>query len=242
MKMVPNEFKRGPGGPAEVVITGKKVRIEFIKGYAQKPNPFAGQVFLFTVDALPLKSLPSGEYNVLLNTDGDSIFGICPLNQTVQVKFTHFSSPTDQNGNRMPPTPKRDAGTRQGKNGPYQYDEMKFTAIGEITSPRDFRGLEVAMPFLYNFRDDGEGGLAISGTGARSQMLNDFLRVAYGGDFQMPFSDNILPKLELLLQSAEREFMVVIKNGWPSSYADAMNGVSRKPAKKPAKLVTKKRK
>lgn len=231
MRMIPNETKRGPSGAADVIFTAKKVRVTFTDGN------FSGQTFEFDPKKVPVK-VQSGEYSVRLNPDGSEVYGISPLNATVVVVFDRFAAPENQ-----PPVPKHKTGTRNGKNGPYPFDEFTCTALGTIVAPKEYKGMTIAMPFVYPFVADDDGYAVIKGTGNKQQQWNDFLRVANGGDFMIKFSDNLLPLIQTSLQKKKRQFIVVVKGGWPDSYSDPIGGTIRKtPASKKATTKSKAKK
>lgn len=217
MKHLDTVVKKGPQGFAQVQrINQHTITIQFLDEWG-KPH---GRLFPFSTDTL-LYEPQDGMYAVGLSAEEDKIYSIRPINATVIAKFSKFVAKEGQ-----PPTPKRVQGMRTNpKTGEsYPVDELTFTAILTITS-EPHKGMELVAPFIYSrkgsgFVDDGTGNLAHRGGGYKGALLESFLEVAGVWGKEYPFSSNVLPMLELELRAANKEFMVIVKNGWPSSFGE----------------------
>lgn len=237
MKYLPTEPNFGPSGPATVNIVGKTLQIIFDQG---------NEVVNLPTDVLPpevdLKHLPlKRKYSVLIDGTRTKLNGFHPNDGSYTCEFLEFKKKPGQ-----PPMhdfPRNRVG--QGPNGPYAKDWQEFTAILRIVE-EPFTGLLVSVKLRYYFGIDEETQQAvIKGEGKHSQFLGRFIEVACG-DFekvQIPFSDNILPALERLLQAAHRPFLIVMSKGFVDSFGEApaiyLKAAAKKTAKKVAKKTTK---
>jgi hypothetical protein len=48
----------------------------------------------------------------------------------------------------------------------------------------------------------------------------------------IPFTDNILPRLEEMIQDQDKKFTVVVKNGWIDSFSPALSTRKKSSKKK----------
>lgn len=215
MKYIEQERRRGPQGAALVLTVNNALRIQFLDEWGQAN----GHTYQFTTDAVPY-SVPDGNYQVSISAEGDRLYGIRPLNGTVVARFVKIAAKEG-----ALPVPKRVQGTRTKKDGTtYPVDELTFNVIAKIDVGQ-FKGMELVFPFLYarkgsGFVDDGNGMLAYRGGGNKGEQLVQFLEAAGVWKKTLPFSDNVLPMLEAELKAADKPFMVVLRNGWPSSFGD----------------------
>lgn len=236
MKYVPTEPNFGPSGPATVNIVGKTLQIIFDQG---------NEVVNLATDLLPpdvdVKHLPTKKkYSVLVDGTRTKLNGFCPYEGSYTCEFLEFKKKPGQ-----PPMhdyPRNRVG--QGPNGPYAKDWQEFTAILRILE-EPYTGLLVSTKLRYYFGIDEETGNAvIKGEGKHSQKLGRFIEVACG-DFEkvvIPFSDNVLPPLERLLQEQHRPFLIVMSKGFVDSFGEAPAIYLKTVAKKKAaKKVTAKK-
>lgn len=238
MKHLDTVVKKGPTGLAQVQkINQHTITIQFLDE-GGKPK---GRLFPFSTDTL-LYDPQDGTYAVGLSSEEDKIYSIRPVNATVIAKFSKFASKEGQ-----PPTPKRIQGMRTNpKTGEsYPVDELTFTAILTITSG-PYKGMELVAPFVYarkgsGFVDDGVGKLAHRGNGFKGQLLESFLEVGGVWGKEYDYTSNALPMLELELRTANKEFMVIVKNGWPNSFGDVptLFGMDVKPPTTPYVMTDK---
>lgn len=207
MEYLPAERRRGPSGEAKVLF-GKRITV------TMKDTGLTRE--LDVPDFLEGKKLPSGNYFVSLSADETKLYAVRPLNETVVVKFVRWAGRENQ-----VPTPKYVTGVRERADGTkYPVDEMTCTAICVITRG-PLADIEIVVPFLYSRKDSGfvedKGNVSYRGGGKKGEMMVSFLEAT--GVFQktIPFSDNLLPILAKLILEEDREFMVVLRAGWPDS-------------------------
>lgn len=237
MKLLPGVTERGPMGPANVAIKGRTLAVVML----DERNNETNDRYAFTLDDLPKGAKPpSGKYAVSVSADGQYLQGMRPLNGAVTVKVKHFAHKEGQ-----PPQFKEDKGTRTNrKSQTYTVNDLKFTVIGRILS-EPYEELEVVLPILAKrklngFVEDDEGMLAIQGDSDAIRKTIMFMEATGVANTPIPFSDNPLPALEKAILNADREFLVVLQNGWPDSYAEIPQVKTKKSKPTKAKGKTKK--
>lgn len=199
---------RGKNGVADVRVLEKKIQIRF-KG---ETDPIS----LSRADAPDY--VRAGKFIVGLNQEMSEIVAFRPINAMVTCKFDRLVSKEDE-----PPAPiQKPAGTGHRKDGttfpikPY----MAFMALLTITGPKEYAGMQIPLFLHYLFVDDGEGSTMLKGAGKNADLLEEFLESAGVLDDALPFTDNVLPKLQRRILAKGKEFMVILKGGWVDSFAE----------------------
>lgn len=225
MKHLEQEARKGPSGKAQVNTISGTITVQFLDDWGQP----AGRMFPFPAADYP-GTIVDGVYAVSLSADADKLYSIRPLNATCVARFSHFVAKEGQL-----PAPKHVTGTRQKKDGTtYPVDEMTFTVIGKIDSPEQYAGMEFVLPCLFSrkgagFCDDGQGNLAYRGGGEKGDRWIAFMDAAGIGGRLFPFTDNPLPAIEAALKEADKPFMVILQNGWPSAFGEVMQTPAASP-------------
>jgi len=207
MRVINTRAPRGPRGKAHIALRGKKAVITF-------EDTSHGIVELPRGD-LP-KWVKGGTWHVTLNARKDIVFGVRPLDGTFFVEVQKMAAPEGQ-----PPVPKRVQYVGRRKDGTtFDVDYLGFTLICKVVQGA-MTGCEIPVHLRYNFIEESgeESVVAIKGSGKHSVALADFLTAAGVIDTEIPFSENVLPTLESILQTKGQPLMLVIKNGWADSYA-----------------------
>jgi len=156
---------------------------------------------------MPPKVL-DGKFFVELSSDESKIRACRPPKGSYWAKFSHFSHQKDKppNVKEVPADVKR---KRTGETYPVPA-HLEFTAVFKIIKG-DFVWMELPYSMWYAFKVYGSSGeCAISGRG--SQKVEEFL-VAVGFDFMkdsIPYSENILPSLEQMIQEKDGGVMITI--------------------------------
>lgn len=246
MKALSSTRERGPSGPAKVAIAGKKVTVTMLDTNGQETF----QTFSFPIEELPF-NVGSGKYFVSLSLDGTKFYTVRPLAGMFVCKAERCASAPTQGGGFSVPIPKHVQGERQSAKGSYTVDEQTFTVICKVTEGA-YEGMEIPLPFLYfrksqsggggsGFTDDGEGNVAVRGSGKRIEVLVSFLESTGIWDTQISYSENILPSLDVAFKSS-KPFVVILNKGWPDAYSPAPEApakrkvAAKKTASKPPKV------
>lgn len=154
-----------------------------------------------------------GKFFVVMSAQKDEIQRMSPVNGQFTGKVSQFMA---QEG--KPPVPK----TRSYQNKdwkPYQY----FAVFVEVTDPERYKGMEVYIELRYHF---GEAQEEINGTMRRVAAITN-LRSPNTGTLEefldatgvwehgpIKYSDNILPILQKRILTNDREFGLILKDGW----------------------------
>ncbi|HKZ39810.1 MAG TPA: hypothetical protein VJ044_02555 [Candidatus Hodarchaeales archaeon] len=199
---------KGPRGEAKVRVGNGKVQIIFKE---DKDNP----ITLQRVD-LPDYVKP-GTFYVSLSGEGEFL-GMRPTTALVRAKFVHFVAEEGE-----VPAPREYPGgssVRKSDNKPFSWEPyMAFIAVLEITD-KEYKGMQIPVFLRYLFVDDGEGNVAIKGGGKNAELLESFLEVTSVYDDDLPFSENVLPKLQKRLLKKGAEFVVMLKSGNVDSFSE----------------------
>lgn len=215
MRTFTPRYQRGPSGKATVRVNRDTVTILMRNGDS----------FEVSRENAP-KHIKSGKNLwVSMSTNLETLYGAHPANGTVICEFVRFLAKEG-----MPPQPKHDSGTRHSKDGrTFPYDEWRFTVILRIVEG-EYAGMEFVASLQYLFREDDSGDAAIDIKGKAGEMLVSFLEVGLGmsiDEIRIPFSDNVLPKLEKMLKREHQFFQVVLKDGWPDSFAEIPSAMKK---------------
>lgn len=234
MKYVPTEPNFGPSGPASINVIGRQLQVIF----DEKNEVVNLMVDVLPADVIVTKLPKNKKYFVSVTGQRDKLTAFRPWEGSYICEFVDFKKKPGQ-----PPIhefPRNRVG--QGPNGPYPKDWHEFTANVRIVEP-PYAGLTIAIKLRYYFGIDSEEGLAvITGEGKHAQYLGRFIEVNVGDleKVRIPFSDNILPQLEQLLQKEHRPFLVIVSKGWVDSFGEAP-AAYRKAGKPAAKKAVKKK-
>jgi len=164
--------------------------------------------------------IKSGEFVVSMSNDGDKIYSMYPYNGMFEGKVAKFSSKKDQ-----PPAPL----TKIGQNQQGQtYSYLFFVVMIEIASG-EFKGMQVPLFLRYNFeaydvevRGETKKATRYNKTIEKSKhtaFLDEFMEVAGIWDAgAIPFSDNVLPKLEQRALRAAKTFKFIVKKGFLDTF------------------------
>ena len=201
----------GPSGLADVRILKSKIVVQMEEGS-------------FELDPADNK-LPtwakSGKWFVGLSESKDKINTIRPVEGKFLWHFVKFAAAKDS-----PPVYDHKQATytikKTGK--PFSVDLLQFKAVLEVVDG-PYEGLQVTLPgLLYKNLDQrsrgagfsvGDDGLTIITGGDKNvQDLLRFMSVTGAMEVDMPFSDNLLPALERIIQNKDRSFWASLVNGW----------------------------
>ena len=202
--------KRGPRGIGQIQINKAKtkVKITLLDDEDKK------HIYTLDIDDCPTYVKP-GEFSVSLNSDHDKLYGMYPANGMVKVKLNRFLSEEDK-----PPSPRTQEVPKRGEYNAYSYEY--FTVLLEIVDKK-YKEMLVPLRLRYHFT----GGLEeIKGkeknvvmydkpASKYTQMVIDFCDATGVWDTgAMPWKANILPMMQKRIVSADKEFPIVLKDGW----------------------------
>ncbi len=198
---VSGEFKKGENGEAQVRGDRKTVKLRFVE---------TKRVFSCRRTKETAKLKP-GRYYVQLNGDEDDVYNFHPWSGQYKVRVSGFASKEGES-----PTPKTNE--RVNKKGS-SYTTVDFTALIEIVEPKKYAGVNVPYFMRYNFREtedeEGKSVVGLPDSGSQTKKLSDFLDVTHAWDRgAMKWKDNVLPAFEKRILREDREFMIIIKDGW----------------------------
>lgn len=198
--------KKGPHGEAKVRVGSGKAQIIFKED---------GSTFVFPKSELPESTKP-GLFYVSLNGEGEFL-SMRPMNAIVKAKFSHFAA----NEGDVPQPNEYPGGTAKRRDGTtFSYDAYRaMIAILDITD-KEYKGMTIPVFLRYPFVDDGEGHIAIKGGGKNIELLESFLEVTGILDMDIPYSENVLPKLQKAMLKAGQEFQVMLKGGNADSFME----------------------
>jgi len=206
MKRIETKTK-GPKGEARIRVGNGQVQITFKD---DQSNPL-----LFKKSDVP-EYVKAGQFYVSMSGDKE-ILSVRPINAIENARFAHFVAEEGE-----VPVPKEyPGGTARRKDGTtFAYDAYRaFIAILEITN-NEYKGMTIPVFLRYLFVDDGEGNIAIKGSGKNAELVENFLEVSGVYDQDIPYSDNVLPKLQKVLLKRRAEFQVMLKAGNVDSFME----------------------
>lgn len=194
-------------GAAKVIVGESRIKV-MLKS-SPEAEDFDGDQYKFDRDDIPDCIRKSGTYMASISGDGKTLYGLRPLKGVFTVKVKNIASRKDE-----PPAPKE----RTGKYGPY----LVFT-VNLVITEGEYKGMEIPVQFNYKFVETDDELTSIEiGTkkGNPGERLMDFLEIAGVGDVQIPYSDNVLPKVQKALLKAGVEFQVALKDGWADYFME----------------------
>lgn len=216
-----------------------------------------GDVYDFSKDeleedviaTLPTQGKKISNVRAVLSNDGNKLYGLKPNDGVFVVQFIEFAHAKDQ-----PPTWKiqegRDVARRDGRGTFWMAEKAVCTLVLEILHD-NWQGVGITYQLDYIFEPDDANPryTILNGSKGIVAKWNEFLMLA-GLDLNnvdIPYSDNVLPALEVMLQESPRPFQVVIENGYVKEVRDLPAGLAshfktrkvgaaaaKKPAAKPA--------
>lgn len=158
---------------------------------------------------------PTGIYNITLSKGNDEIKFVSPPGggDPFLVKFLEFGNRIGKTETTpgVPDIKMKPGGMRPSKNGGsyYQPDEPVASAKLIVVGKGPYKGLSVPYELPYVFAQYPGTMIAMTnGSAGQNKKWEDFLRAA-GFDFtndEIPWSTNVLPSLEVLLQSRDKVF------------------------------------
>ena len=163
---------------------------------------------------------PGGMFRITLNRNNDRIFMVRPPEGVYVFSFTEFARGYDQQTKERflkPPKIQR-GGKRNGKNGTwYQPDRMVATARCTVhSSDKKYNDLVCTVNIPYTWQEGMPGdGAIFTGEAYEVAQLQNFLDLG-GVDFEkdtVPYSENVLPVLEHLMQRETNKFTSEINEG-----------------------------
>lgn len=192
---------RGPSGLAELACTGNKIRVTFLEGDA------TGKVYEVFKEDAP-RSARDGQGIVRMNSTLTEIFSISPPKGDYIAKFAGFVSKKGE----LPCPKKVEAKTVQTNEKVYNFPAgLEFSAVYEVQSKK-YVGYEAVQSHLpYIFHPNAEGNAKAMGPGITK--LEKFFRINGVDDLVIPFSENLLPKLQEMLLSADKLIRISVNNG-----------------------------
>ncbi len=198
---VSGEFKKGENGEAQVKGNRKTVKLRFVE---------TKRVFSCRRTKETAKLKP-GRYYVQLNGEEDDVYNFHPWSGQYKVRVSGFASKEGES-----PAPKTNE--RVNKKGS-SYVTVDFTALIEIVDPKKYKGINIPYFMRYNFREsqdeEGKSVVALPDSGSQTKKLSDFLDVTHAWERGlMKWQDNVLPAFEKRILREDREFMIIIKDGW----------------------------
>lgn len=199
-------------GVAKVVVGESRIKVTLKS--SPESDTFDGKEYRFDKDDAPECIRKSGTYLAAISGDEKTLYGLRPIRGTFKTKVKNIASRKDE-----PPAPK----VKTGRYGPYQ----TFTVNLVILDHDDYEGMEIPVQFNYSKfieTDDELTSVEVGDkAGSPGERLLDFLEIAGVGDVQIPFSDNILPRLQKALLKAGVEFYTKLKDGWADSFLEIPN-------------------
>lgn len=168
-------------------------------------------------------SIEQADVYAQISKDETKLFAVRPMTGSFFVKVDGFASPKDQ-----PPSPRSYEGMARKDDGTsFKYSFEGFTVLLKIQKG-EWQDTIIPSMLRYYFMDAGDGNsTGIKTTGKYSQQLAQFLDFA-GLDFDndtIPLSENVLPWLEKTLTDRNKTFMIVVEDGYVSSFAPAPEGM-----------------
>lgn len=202
MKRIQNGSKKGI---AKVVVGNGKVVITF-----ENDDP----ITLKSAD-VP-KFVKTGKWYVTMNAEENEILAVRPINALSKAKFSHF--PTQEEGELPAPFEKQGGSATRKDGTKFSYEPyLAFNTVIKLIS-KEYDGMTVPVFMRYLFVNDGDGNVAIKGGGKNADILESFLEVTGVFDTDIPYSDNILPRLQKRILKADRTFNVMIKDSYADSF------------------------
>lgn len=218
----------GPQGRADVKQLKNDVRVIFHEGQKAEGE------YRFDYDQVP-DVVRDGAMYVRINKDADRLLGMKPIDKgTYFVEFAGFVSKRDSLPAPVMTEERTWQNKQTGASGTIP-SHLEFRAILRFIG-KPYEGLEVTYPMWYLFKESesNPGTAMLHGTAGRIDQILEFLELnGFDPDVEnIPYSENVLPKLEELLQRRVKEdnifFQVTLKDGgWVDSISAPPVGIDR---------------
>lgn len=209
-----------------------QAQIRLAKGLVliKMDKEFGGQEYQIAKDKAPDNVL-AGHWQVAINSKGDQLFSIRPIAGTFRAKFLKLAAAKDSAPAPVQEETKyRDDTTGEVRVGKPQ---LVFTAIIQVDEEYEF---PVKFPYRFEENEQGNAFIAYRKMGKRIEALIDFMTVAGVMDKDLPYTENVLPALEELLNDADETFLVTVNKGWIDAFSPPLTPSKKKATKaKPSK-------
>jgi hypothetical protein len=226
--METKKLKGGGGiyGPAQIRLTKKSVQVVFDDKKDEDGAVIEeGREFEISRENAP-KKIEAGHWSASVSSKGDKLYSVRPLTGTFSAKFLKFAAAQDAK-----PAPVSEPSSFRDDSGKVVYGEpqLKFTAVIQVEGSYEY---PVKLPYRFSENDRGNVEIQYRKLGTQINRLLDFLEYTGVKDMDIPFTDNILPRLEEMIQDQDKTFTVVVKNGWIDSFSPALSTRKKSSKKK----------
>lgn len=249
-----SEFEKGRRGVCDLVrLSETLMRVDFEETEDLKAETFQVKVSFGEDGTVPeyvpfkkMKDKTKIKVSATMNKAGDRILFAVPANGYFEVRFDKFVAPEGS----APVIEKREGKPNKRTGKPSIYG--KFACLFELTGGmwNDVKikeGIWAGARYWFglydNFAADADGNLAVSGSGAGSDNLNDFLDAVGIDCTQIPMSENPLPEIQRIAQEKDTRFFVNVAKGWVTSLSVPLSfeeeeeiGFSEEPEEKEAEV------
>lgn len=202
----------GLSGAANVALNGNKTKVKVTLEES-------GDSYVISVKECPKEVqayIRSGNFVVKLSKDNDKIYSLSPTSGMFVGKVAKFSSKKDAD-----PAPMTKVGKNQ-EGSTYSY--LFFVVMIEITEG-ECKGMQIPLFLRYNFAEEVQEVKGVERKVAgysksldkskHTAFLDEFLTITGAWDAgAIPYSDNILPKLEQRIKRADKTFGFIVKKGY----------------------------
>jgi len=201
MKIATSAKRTGGLSQVELHPNLPRVRVT-VKGEEGEPN----KVYELNKEDCPAY-VQNGIFIVRLNSDGNKMYSMVPVDGLENLKFVGFYHEKDKD-----PVPATKTG--KGNNGPYTY--MTFMALFEILDGKN-KGMVVPGYFSYNFQaaklgDKTYAEISHPNSGFTKKLI-EFLEVTGLIKVDIPWKENLLPGFQRFIMQRDPKFKGMIKEG-----------------------------
>jgi hypothetical protein len=171
------------------------------------------------------EDVEAGHFNIALSAAGDKMFSYRPIAGTFTAKFVKFAAPKDS-----APAPVLEESKYKDANGNVKIGapQQVFTAIilagGQYEYP-------VKLPYRFDEDDSGNTFIPYRKMGKRLEQLLNFLDVTGVKEKAVPYTENILPVLEEMIEDEDRAFLITVERGWVTSFNPPLSQPKKAKAK-----------
>jgi len=206
----------GLSGAANVALSKDKTKVKVT--FERKADGSGGDEHVVLVKECPKEVqayLRSGNFVVKLSKESDKIYSLSPTGGMFVGKVAKFSSKKDAD-----PSPMTKVSTnKEGQT----YSYLFFVVMIEIIEG-ECKGMQIPLFLRYNFSEEEQEvkGIMRKVAGYSKQLdkskhtafLDEFLLITGVWETAIPYSDNILPKLEQRIKRADKTFGFIVKKGY----------------------------
>lgn len=201
----------GPSGLAKVALNSNKTKAKILFPATDETEEKEYVIFVKNCPEDVQGYIRSGEFIVKMDQEKTKLYSMSPANGMFEGKVSKFSARKDQ-----PPAPM----TKVGPDWSYLY----FVVMVGITKG-ECQGMQIPLFLRYNFCEEeqeikGEMRSVVGYSknldkSKHTALLDEFLTITgvwnYG---PIPYSDNILPKIEQRVMRAAKSFNFIVKKGY----------------------------